>query len=371
MSAVHPIVANIQSLADAATWERTLALADQAIPAWLARLSHERLERVYLFGCGTSYYAAQVGKYYVEHLAHIPAEAVQAFAFATYAEPALLGPRTLGVAVSTSGESEAVCDALARARSAGSPTLAVTAHSESSIARAADAVALTGGEDDRVPCKTKSYVQSLVTTSLLAVYLAEARGRGGVELVANWRREVSRAAEGARRFLDDGQRQIEELASRFAAAPNVFVLGAGPNAGTAEEGALKIIEMAKMYSEARELEDFLHGRLREVDQSTPLFLIAPPGRATRRVLDFLTVTDHVRAPSVVLTSDVTPGIQRLATHVIRLPNGLAEIATPLLYVVPLHLFAYHVAVKRGWDPLSRRYDDILPQKMRYGGPETA
>ena len=124
-------------------------------------------------------------------------------------------------------------------------------------------------------------------------------------------------------------------------------------------------DIAKMFSEARELEDFMHGRLREVDGSTPMFFVAPQGRASERTLDFLTVTDHVGAPSIVLTDQVTPGIQRLATHVVTMPVHMEEFATPLLYIVPLYLLGYHLAVERGYDAGARRYPDIVPHNMRY------
>ena len=135
--------------------------------------------------------------------------------------------------------------------------------------------------------------------------------------------------------------------------------------GTAQEGALKLAEMAKVCSKPNELENFLHGRLREVGPDTPLFLIAPQGRASARVLDFLTVTDHIGAPAVVLTDDVTGGIQRLATDIIHVPGHVEELATPLLYIVPLYLLGYHLALARGYDPAARRYPDIVPQEMRY------
>ena len=74
----------------------------------------------------------------------------------------------------------------------------------------------------------------------------------------------------------------------------------------------------------------------------------------------------IRAPSIVITDHITAGIQRLATHVIHIPVSLDEFATPLLHVLPMHLFAYEMAVQRGQDPDARRYD-ILPQNVRYQG----
>jgi len=181
-----------------------------------------------------------------------------------------------------------------------------------------------------------------------------------------WSTQIELASKGAQKFLSEQWNQIKQLAEKYANAPNVFVLGTGPNLGTAEEASLKIIEMAKMYSECQELEDFFHGRLREVDMDSPLFFIAPKGRASRRVLDFLTVTDTIHAPSVVITDDITSGIQRLATHVIQMPVSLDEFATPLLYVLPMHILGYEIALQRGYDPTSPRYD-INAQNVRYEG----
>lgn len=369
MSDTHPILTNILSLADQATWQHSVDLGGETVSTWLGGLQGREIRRICFLGCGTSYYAGQVAKYVVEQIAHIPAEAMQAYAFATYEEPAVLGPQVLVAGISATGESEAVRDALAHANQSDALTLAITANADSSVAREANGLVLTGGEDDKTLVKTKSYVQSLVAVYLLALGLARTQGIGGAELVAYWRDQIARASEGVRRFLDQQRPEIEQLVETYAVAEMVFMLGSGPNAGTIEEASLKVIEMAKMYSEAQELEDFLHGRFREVDQVNPMFFVAPQGRSSRRILDVLTITDRVGAPSVVLTDQITPGIQRLATQVVEMPVHLDELATPLLYITPLHLFAYHMAGRRGWDPLSRRYEDIVPQKVRYSDPE--
>lgn len=361
---IHPVLANILSLAEKATWQRSAALADEAVPAWLARAKPRDYAHAYLIGCGTSHFVAEVAQYALEHLANIPARSMQGFAFAQYAEPALLGPQSLVLAFSTGGESEAVCSGLARAKEAGAATLALTAYANSSVTRIADATILTGGDLDRVPCKTKSYVQSLISAYLLAIYLGQSRGVLSASEVSHWRSQFDLAAEGARLFLGNGQHQIEVLAERFAAAKPTM-LGSGANAGMAGEAALKVIEMAKTYCEAGELEDFLHGRIREVNSAEPIFLVAPRGKASGRALDFLTVTHHIGASSIVLTDEVTPGIQGLATEVVRLPVTLEELVTPLLYVAPLYLYAFHVSLRRGWDPVDSRYTGIVPHKARY------
>ena len=361
MNADHPMLTNIRALADARPWQKSIHLAENALSNWL-KTPHP-FKRIYLVGHGSSLYNSQVGEYVIEHIAGIPSKAIPAFAFSSYMEEKLLGSQTLVVGISTTGETESVCEALEWAQHAGSVTMAITAHQNSAIAQYSDVTILTGGEDDQISVKTKSYVQALISLYILAVDLAR-----GPQVRDFWLDQIHRAAQGASHFLEKGWEQIMQLAVKYRSAPNVFVLGTGPNLGTAEEASLKVIEMAKMYSECQELEDFFHGRLREVDQNSPLFFIAPRGRASRRVLDFLMVTDTIDAPSVVITDQVTPGFRRLATDIIQIPVLLDEMATPLLYILPMHIFGYEMALQRGHDPTARRYG-IVPQKVKYQGEE--
>lgn len=357
MTVIHPMLRNILSLADQGTWQKSIDLAEQALSASF-RAAHP-FNQIYLVGHGSSLYNAQVGEYILEYIAGIPCKALPAFAFSAYMEHRRLDPQTLVIGISTTGETKSVCDALERARTAGSITLAITAHTDSLITQNADVTLLTGGEDDQISVKTKSYIQALIPLYLLALHLS-----GDPQQRSHWLDQIHLAAEGAHRFLDEQQAQIKQLAARFSKAPNVFILGTGPNLGTAEEASLKIIEMAKMYSECQELEDFFHGRLREVDSNSPVFFLAPDGHSNRRVLDFLTVLGRIKAPSIVLTDTPSPGIQRLATHIIWIPVSLDELATPLLYILPMHLFGYEMALQRGYDPTARRYN-LVPQNVKY------
>jgi glutamine---fructose-6-phosphate transaminase (isomerizing) len=361
MTVVHPMRRNILSLADRGTWQKSIDLAEQALSAWFR--TARTFKQIYLIGHGSSLYNAQVGEYILEYIAGIPCKAVPAFAFSAYLEHRRLDIQTLVIGISTTGETKSVCDALERARDVGSATLAITAHKDSLLTQNADVTILTGGEDDQISVKTKSYIQALIPLYLLAIHLS-----GDPQQKSHWLGQIHLAAQGAARFLNEQQDQIKQLAERFAKAPKVFVLGTGPNLGTAEEASLKIIEMAKMYSECQELENFFHGRLREVDPDSPVFFLAPNGRSNRRVLDFLTVLDRIKAPSVVVTDTPSPVIQRLATHIIRIPVSLDEYATPLLYILPMHLFGYEMALQRGYDPTARRYD-LVPQNVKYQGEE--
>jgi glucosamine--fructose-6-phosphate aminotransferase (isomerizing) len=350
------MLTNILSLADTLTWQKSIRLANESLSNWSK--SSENFKQVYFVGHGSSLFSGLVGEHLFEHIAGISSKAVPAFAFSKYSEPRLLGPQTLVVGISTTGGTESVCAALEHAHQAGSPTLAITAHANAPIAKSADAIILSGGEDDQISVKTKSYIQALISIYMLALHF------GDFEKRRYWLIQIQLAAQGAQQFLETKREQVKQLSEKFTNAPKIFVLGTGPNLGTAEEASLKVIEMTKMYSECQELEDFLHGRLREVDENSPLFFIAPSGQASRKILDFLTVTDMIHAPSIVITDEITSGVQRLATHVIKMPGSLDEYATPLLYVLPMHLFGYEMALQRGYDPSARRYE-LVPQNVRY------
>ena len=238
MNSVHPMLTNILALADPQTWQKSVHLAEEALSNWA---KPDDLRRIYFVGHGSSLFNSLVGENIVEHIAGIPCKAVPAFAFSRYAESSLLGPQALVIGISTTGGTQSVCDALARARQAGSSIMAITAHSDTPITKDADAVIQTGGEDDQISVKTKSYVQALISISILALHLS-----GNIEQRAYWLDQISLAAQGAQQFLEKQRILTQELAKAYASAPKVFVLGTGPNLGTAEEASLKVIEMAKM-----------------------------------------------------------------------------------------------------------------------------
>jgi glucosamine 6-phosphate synthetase-like amidotransferase/phosphosugar isomerase protein len=364
----HPLMTDILALAKPETWKTSLDVSQASAAQWLHHQATQRFSKIYLVGCGTSYYAGMVGKSLIEHIAHIPAEAFPAYDFYRYSEPTLLGPGTLVVGITTTGNTESVNLAVERARACGATTLGITADEATRIGRIAQGVVRTGAKVT-ISVKTNTYVLSLVALFSLALELAEQNGVGTSQQRAGWVQQIEAAGRASQRFLETQRGEIEALADQFApVANNAFILASGPNLGTGEEACLKVIEMAKMFSETQELENFLHGRFREVDQANPMFFIAPAGPAYERLLDFLTATQHVGAPSIVLTDQPTPELRRLASTVIQMPGGLDEFTTPLLYVLPFYLFGYEMAIRRGFDPAARRYKDIVPQGIRFTDP---
>ncbi len=360
------LISNILSLGDWATWKNCIDQVEECLQSWMSKTKRINFRRVYLVGCGSSYYEGQVGKWIIEHIVHLPAEAKQAFSFAHYVDSSLFSRDTLVIGLSTTGNTTATCQALSLARQNGATTLAVTASPDSQITAIAPDTIYTGGHIS-VIVQTETYVQSLIALYLLALNLAEKENRLD-KLRAYWQDQIRTAREITHEFIDTQQAKIIEMVEEYQSANNFFILGNGPNAGTAEEAALKVIEMAKMYSDGVEMEDFFHGRDRELANGSAIFFLAPQNQVVNRMFDFLTFNRKADVPSIVITCQDIPELKKLAYHEIILKGALDEFATPLVYITPLYLFSYHLALKRGFDPLARRYP-MPALKVQYRGSE--
>jgi glucosamine--fructose-6-phosphate aminotransferase (isomerizing) len=322
-------------------------------------------KRVHVIGCGTSYYAAMVFKYVFEDLCGIPTESAQAFDFYSYQGADLLGPEVLVVGFSTAGDTEAVLRSIEKAKAAGARTVAITAVVDGPLARTCDAALLTGATDETNVPRTKGQLQGLLTLYLLGAGLGRSTGRLDAAAFRHAVGQIEAAVDAVSCAIESGERQMQDLARRYRECGSVFVLGCGPNLGTAHTGALMITEMAKVHALGDNIENFLHGRDREFDPSDPVFVLAPRGPSSPRTLDFLTVTRHVNAPTIVLTDRPDEDLGSLSTHLVTIAAGVEERFTPLVYLAPLLLFAHHLAVERGEDSNKRRYTDIVPTKVRF------
>lgn len=370
MNDAEILLANILSMGEHSIWQNCIDHVEGGLHSWLRTAKDVDFRRVYIVGCGTSYYAAQVGKYIIEHLTHLPVEAHQAYAFSLYTDPALLNEKTLVIGVSTTGDTELACNALEFARHFGAATLAFTAAEGSKITEISQTTILTGGKVT-VAVKTETYLQSLICLYLFGLHLADTLGVLSSGLVEDWHNQIHKAEEITHRFFANQQHEIAKLVDLYGSADMVFCVGTGPNFGTVEEASLKVVEIAKMYSVCEEMENFFHGYDRELNKTSPMFFLAPKERAFDRMLDFLTFTRKVGVPSIVLTSEDNPNVKHVADHVILLEGQLNELATPLAYIAPLYLFSYQMAVKRGFDPSARRFPGVMPLKIHYRDNEPA
>lgn len=309
----------------------------------LSPLEASRLRKVAFVACGTAYHAGLVGKYLVEKLARIPAEADIASEF-RYREP-ILDEDTLVVVISQSGETADTLAALRLAKLADARIFAVTNVVGSSVAREAGRVFFTMAGPEIAVASTKAYVTQLLAVTLLAIKLGELRGTlslGEMEELVGALKLLPARSEEVLAFGD----KVAELAGRWFASEDVFFIGRGLDYAVALEGALKMKEISYIHAEAYAAGELKHGTLALITEGVPVVALA-----TQRDLVDKMVSNikEVKARGGLVFAVVGRGIEHMeevVDEVLVLPEVNPYVA-PALAVIPLQLLAYHCAVLRG------------------------
>ena len=303
------------------------------------------IQRVVLIGCGTSLNAAQVGRHLVERLGGVPAEAESASEF-RYREP-FLDATTLVVAVGQSGETADTVAAMEKARSSGAPLVAICNAPDSQATRLAGHTLLMRCGVEVGVASTKTFLSSLTVLNLLAMRLGAARGYASAAMQRSWTEELTRLP-GYIAELAAGAGSVEMLARRYYDRRNFLYLARGINAPIATEGALKLKEISYIHAEAYPAGEMKHGPIALIDRSMPTLAIAPRDALYDKMVNNV---QEVKARDGEVLAVVTEGderLSRIADDVVRIPDA-PEYLTPLLATVPLQLFAYNIALRRGCD----------------------
>ncbi|MFQ5994643.1 MAG: glutamine--fructose-6-phosphate transaminase (isomerizing) [Acidiferrobacterales bacterium] len=305
----------------------------------------DTVEAVQIIACGTSYHAGLVARYWLEALAGIPC-AVEIASEYRYRQHAVQ-PNSLVVTISQSGETADTLAALQYAKSLGyGHALAICNVPESSLVRDSELVLFTRAGPEIGVASTKAFTTQLGSLLLLVIALARRRGLAAgqeASIVAELEQLPSRLRKVL--ALDD---TIKRLAERFVHKHHALFLGRGMQFPIALEGALKLKEISYIHAEAYAAGELKHGPLALVDADMPVVAVAPNDDLLEKLKSNL---QEVRARGGELLVFSEPGTSVNAeegTTIVELPEA-GEFTAPILYVVPLQLLAYHVAVVKGTD----------------------
>ena len=301
-------------------------------------------DRVLLLACGTSWHAALIGKFLIEGMARLPVEVDYGSEF-RYRRP-VVDSRTLTIGISQSGETADTVAALSEARRAGSPLAAIVNVQGSQIARMAEAVIPTHAGPEIGVASTKAFTTQLAVLYLLAAKLRESRGRGH-GLTPEERTALARLPKAASQALASEPR-VEELARQFQKASNFLFLGRGLHYPVALEGALKLKEISYIHAEGYPAGEMKHGPIALVDENLPVLVLAPHDGWREKTISNLREVKSRDGIAIVVATREDPEISEAADEVLLIPETTSELQ-PILSVIPLQLFAYHVAVRRGCD----------------------
>jgi glutamine---fructose-6-phosphate transaminase (isomerizing) len=301
---------------------------------------------VTVVACGTAWFAGMVTKYAIEALARVRTDVEPASEF-RYCEP-LVGERTLVLAISQSGETADTLAAVREAHRRGATVLAITNVVGSALALEADGIIYMQAGPEIGVAATKTFVAQMACGILIALRLADARGELGVDrhrLLASELLEVPGLVERALLL----EPQLAEMAQRYSHMRDALYIGRGINFPVALEGALKLKEVSYVHAEGYAAGELKHGPIALLDPDVPVVAVATRAVTLPKTVSNVQEVRAREAPVVALvTEGENPFDSDLARDVVEVP-ACQELLSPLVNVVPLQLFAYHVAVQRGCD----------------------
>jgi glutamine---fructose-6-phosphate transaminase (isomerizing) len=303
------------------------------------------LQRVVFVACGTASYASLLGRSMIERLAGLPAEVDLGSEF-RYRD-AIVGPETLVIAVSQSGETADTLGAVKAARLKGAPILAITNVVGSALSREATGTLYMHAGPEIGVASTKAFSTMVVACYLVGLWLGRQRGVLTAEDVRKRIQDLVEVPRLVEQTLELDNK-IAALARHLSSARDFLYLGRGLQYPIALEGALKLKELSYIHAEGYAGGEMKHGPIALIDETFPVVALAPRDSSYERMLGNI---EEVRAREGQVIAVVQTGDKLVASkaqHVIEVPSA-AEMLMPLVTVVPLQLLAYHIAVRRGCD----------------------
>ncbi len=311
----------------------------------LDALDLQRVERIHIVACGTSYHAGLAGKLAFEQWARVPVNAEIASEY-RYASP-VIDDKTLLILITQSGETADTLASFRLGKQLGAQTLALTNVVGSSITRGADASLYLNVGPEIGVVASKTFTAQVALLELVALDLAMQRERltadDGRRILQNFLQlpDLMQATLGA-------DFQTQQLAQVLTQHRSAFFFGRGFGYVAALEGALKLKEVSYLHAEGYAAGELKHGPIAMLDPEIPVIAIATASATLDKVISNMQEVRARRAPVIAIATDGDTAIEQHADHVIYIPHA-PEYFTPLLTMPPLQLLAYHVAIARGCD----------------------
>lgn len=305
----------------------------------------KEIERIFILACGSSYYTALVGKYIFEELTGIPVEVDYGSEFRY--RKVLLGKKDLTIVISQSGETADTIAALRTCREAGSHILALTNVRGSTISREADSVMYIKAGPEIGVATTKAFIGQLMCLYILSLYFAQVRGTLDSSEIKKIISELMKIPQMVEIILLK-EPEIVKLSEEFLYYHNFLYLGRGINYPISLEGALKLKEISYIHAEGCAAGEMKHGSIALLDKTFPVVVIVPQDKVYTKVINNI---KEVKARDTLVLAIATEGdkeIVDIVDKVFYIPKT-SDILYPILSVIPLQLFAYHIADRLGCD----------------------
>jgi glucosamine--fructose-6-phosphate aminotransferase (isomerizing) len=310
------------------------------------------LNRINIVASGTSRHAGMAGQFMIQELANVPVDVDYASEF-EYRNP-LIGRGELTIVITQSGETADTLAAQREAKAKHSKTIAISNVEGSTIAREADGVLYTFAGQEISIASTKAFTAQMAVLFMLAAYLGKIRGQLDQVKTEQLIHQLLQLPSQTEKVLECSS-QVSEIAEQYHLAQDFLFLGRAIHYPVAMDGALKLKEVSYIHAEGYPTGETKHGPNALIDYSVPVVIIATCDREDAgSLLRYEKTVSNIRGfkqqsgSVIAIASEGDDQIAELADHTIFLPQA-SELLSPILEIIPLQLFAYYVAVRRGLD----------------------
>ena len=297
-----------------------------------------------LTGCGSSYYAAMIPTHYYNYILGLHGRALPSSEFVWYA-PGPGDSSPILISLSRSGRTSESVEAIRKAVRIGIPAIAITSDPASTMSEESDYGLDTGVPSEQSVIMTKTFTGGALAATLLGIEFNKAQGTPMIpELFVNELAQLPADLERVASTVHDQAKARAESAKdkRF------IYLGSGGNYASCLEGALKLRETSYAASECYHTMEFRHGPFAELQKGIAVISIVPKGKNIREQLTLLKEIAATRATVIPISNE--PAVIETYENSIVMPSSIGSEFAPILYMVPLQLFAYYYAVKNGRNP---------------------
>lgn len=324
--------------------KETLSGNSPGAPAWLSDAQLSRVKRIAIVACGSSYHAGLAGRMAIERWARVPVDVDIASEF-RYRDP-IVGADTLVLGITQSGETADTLAAMRLARERGATVVAVTNARGSQATREADAVLYTRAGVEIGVAATKTFVAQVVLLYAFALRVARLKQAASTARLEHLQEEIDALPGQVDMVVRSLDGSVREIAEQLACSPFFLFLGRLAGLPVALEGALKLKEISYVPTDAYPAGEMKHGPIALLSSETPVVCVAIEDQVLPKLLSNLSEVRARGAPVFAVAGEGCKEIAEHAEHIVYIPrcDPLLQI---VLSVVPLQLFAHHLARKRG------------------------
>ncbi|MHC1623142.1 MAG: glutamine--fructose-6-phosphate transaminase (isomerizing) [Candidatus Methanospirareceae archaeon] len=309
----------------------------------------DRAGEVFLVACGTSYHACLAASYMFSKMAYLATHPVIASEFIEQQGMAVNINSTI-LAVSQSGETADTLAAVDYARNRAATILGLTNVIGSTLTRVSRVYICQQSGPEIGVAATKTFTSQLSVLAQLALRVAKIRGKVSHRQIEEFEEKLKQIPDIVERTIEKNEEKTKQLAKKYRDKKIFFFLGRGISHATALEGRLKLLEIAYVPSIAYPAGESKHGPISLVEDGFPAIFICPRDETHKTIMGNIMEMKARGASIIAVIEEGDEEIKRIADDYIEIPGKVPGVLSPIPFVVPLQLFAYYMAVERGYDP---------------------